>query len=248
MTIPHECIPLMKTRMLWTLAIAFLFSNCLQKPDASQSVDQVKDSTKFTRIVKPIASYSTWVGVNGDSIFIKLGDSTMEFTPKKRKHFSPVKGVRKKDLVSIGPDSRIIRILHESKDSLILESNDTGSLSLFKKEIIFTRIEDIPTFMARFSSDEELQKSRIIFPLAFLDDSTGVVTHLTSKDWDAERSFPDVTACEHCLEENTMSKLNPAADRVTWQVCETDAFTRYEFVRKGKSWFLVREVGREFSR
>jgi len=238
--------PNSKTTPLPLLAcvLALLCSGCQNKPGTSESA-QAGDSKDSSRFEEQIVRYSTWVDVNRDSIFIRLGDNSIELVPNSQKYFLPGKGIRNGSIIVLEGTSDTIHII-ESSDKLIFESGQQVKIPDLVSGITFTRIEDFSSFMLQFSTDKEFQKSRIRFPLKVIPDSTGIPTHWTPQDWDRNNTFMGTLPTgNECLDTNGSNSLSPAADWLVWRDCDTDVLTRYKFVRRGGIWILseIYEIG-----
>ncbi len=217
-------------------ALSFVCLACNNSPKNSGGISIDQTATNSTD-QKKNSTPTSWVGVNSDSLFLKLGDSLIEVVGGKTVYGKF--NIQRQGRIIVIEQNDTVYVRSESFDTLVLESVNSKLLVSLVGKVVFRRIEDFSAFISRFSTDKNFQKSRILFPLKVVLDSAQSITCWTSQEWDLKNTFLGTIPSDDCIETNGFGNLSPAADILMWHDCDTDLLTGYKFKRTGREWFLI---------
>lgn len=127
------------------------------------------------------------------------------------------------------------------EDSVCLPDEDFSDTLIVVEEVVpVTADASFIDFLYYFTSDQEFQHSRIIFPVSFYNDTT--VTRLTEDQWTFDPMFSNEQVYtvifdkeeELELENNTES----TSVQVDWMYLSDKNVKRYYFEQKNDQWYL----------
>lgn len=130
--------------------------------------------------------------------------------------------------------------LLDTDTAMILDEVNADTLIVVDEIVPVTADASFIDFLYYFTSDEDFQRSRIIFPVSFYNDTT--VSRLTAEQWEFDQMFDSNQPYTVIFDKEEELELENSSTsqsvQIDWMYLSDFHIKRYYFELKNDQWFL----------
>ncbi len=130
--------------------------------------------------------------------------------------------------------------LLDTDTAMILDEVNADTLIVVDEIVPVTADASFIDFLYYFTSDEDFQRSRIIFPVSFYNDTT--VSRLTAEQWEFDQMFDSDQPYTVIFDKEEELELENSSTsqsvQIDWMYLSDFHIKRYYFELKNDQWFL----------